>query len=40
MNATLAAIMITTLFVLVHTTAMAQTQPAPTVGEMKSAVEQ
>ena len=40
MNAILAAVMITTISVLVHTGAMAQTQPAPTVGNMKSAVEQ
>jgi hypothetical protein len=40
MSATPAAIMITALFVLVYTTAMAQSPSAPTLGEMKSAAEQ
>jgi hypothetical protein len=32
--------MTTTICVLVNTSAMSQTQPAPTLGKMKSAVEQ
>jgi F0F1-type ATP synthase membrane subunit b/b' len=40
MTIILATVMATTVFVLVTTAAMAQTQPAPTLGEMKSAIEQ
>jgi hypothetical protein len=40
MNAILATVMIATMSVLVNTSAMAQAQPVPTLGEMKSAVEQ
>ncbi len=40
MNAILAAVMATTISVVVTAIAMAQTQPAATLGEMKSAVEQ
>ena len=40
MNAILAAVMATTISVVVTATAMAQTQPAATLGEMKSAIEQ
>ena len=40
MNAILATIMITPMSVLVDTSARAQTRPAPTLSEMKSAVEQ
>jgi len=40
MNIILSTIMIATMSVLVTTSAMAQAQPAPTLGEMKSAVEQ
>ena len=40
MNAILATVVIATMSVLVNTSAMAQAQPVPTLGEMKSAVEQ
>jgi len=40
MNAILVAVMATTVSVVVTATAMAQTHPAATLGEMKSAVEQ
>jgi hypothetical protein len=40
MNAILATAMATALSVLVTTSATAQAQPAPTLDEMKSTVEQ
>ena len=40
MNTILTTVMATTMSVLVNTSAMAQTQPTSTPGEMKSAVEQ